>query len=288
MLKLTFSGHESFTCRQFWLKKGYDFLKQGHKFSDPDAVVHLGVGKNMVNSIHYWMKSFDLVDDTGTLRPLADYLLADDGKDPYLEQRGTLWLLHYLLVTCGRASVYSLTFNDFRREHGVFSKLQLANFVAKRCEDLGATISAGSIQRDVDVLVRSYVRPQRKTQSPEDDYATLLIDLDLLNTFELTKNDGGIRYAIERRERSDIPAPIVLRAILDQYSGKSVSFRNLANDRNGPGMVFALNDDGLLDQINEIMAKYPDVIYTDDAGIREVQFRVRPDCEQVLNDYYGA
>ena len=53
MPKLTFSGHESFTCRQFWLKKGYDFLIAGHSFADPDAVVHLGVGKNMVSAIHY-------------------------------------------------------------------------------------------------------------------------------------------------------------------------------------------------------------------------------------------
>lgn len=25
MSELTFSGHETFHCRQFWLKKGYDF-----------------------------------------------------------------------------------------------------------------------------------------------------------------------------------------------------------------------------------------------------------------------
>ena len=129
MPKLTFSGHESFTCRQFWLKKGYDFLSQGGHFSDADAVVHLGVGKNMVSSIHYWLKSFDLVDDHGAPSELACYLLADQGKDPYLEKPGTLWLLHYLLVTRGRANLYDLVFNDFRREHPIFTKPQLAKFV---------------------------------------------------------------------------------------------------------------------------------------------------------------
>jgi len=288
MPKLTFSGHESFTCRQFWLKKGYDFLTQGHHFFDPDAVVHLGVGKNMVNSIYYWMKSFDLVDEMGTLRPLAHYLLGDQGKDPYLEQPGTLWLLHYLLVTRGRANLYDLVFNDFRREHIIFTKPQLINFAVKRCQDLAVSISAGSIQRDVDVLIRSYIRPQRKAQSPEDDYATLLMDLDLLSTFELAKQEGGIRYSIERRERNDIPVQIVLYAILEQYLSHSVSFRNLANDRNGPGMVFALDDDGILNQINMLTARYPDIVYTDDAGVRELQFRNRPDPQQVLSDYYDA
>ena len=48
MDKLSFSGHESFHCRNVWLKKGYDFLQLKHKFSEPTAVVNLGVGKNMV------------------------------------------------------------------------------------------------------------------------------------------------------------------------------------------------------------------------------------------------
>lgn len=288
MSKLTFSGHESFTCRQFWLKKGYDFLEQGHRFSDADAVVYLGVGKNMVNSIQYWMKSFNLVDETSTLRSLASYLLADEGKDPYLEQPGSLWLLHYLLVTSGRASLYDIVFNGFRREYINFTKPQLVNFAFKYSGDMGVSVSVESIQRDVDVLVRNYARPPRKPKSPEDDHTTLLMDLDLLNTFELARNDGGVRYAIERRARINIPMHVVLYAILNQYQGLSVSFRNLANDRNGPGLVFALDEDGLLSQINQMTALYPSIIYTDDAGIRELQFRTRLNPEQVLDDYYNT
>lgn len=288
MSKLTFSGHESFTCRQFWLKKGYDFLRSGHKFSDPDAVAYLGVGKNMVSSIHYWMKSFDLIDDAGAPSSMADYLLSDTGVDPYLEKLGTLWLLHYLLVTRGRANLYGLVFGDFRREHPIFTKPQLTTFVSGYCGDEGVSISTGSIQRDVDVFVRSYVQPQRKTSSPEDDYATLLIDLELLDTFELAKGDSGVRYTIERRTRGQLPVQIVLYAILDRYPGHSVSFRNLANDDNGPGMVFALNEDGLLNHINAMTAHYLDIVFTDDAGIKELQFRTRPDTQQVLDDYYRA
>jgi hypothetical protein len=55
MDKLRFSGHETFIARTFWPKKGYDFIKQGGKFSSEDAVVELGVGKNMVLSINFWM-----------------------------------------------------------------------------------------------------------------------------------------------------------------------------------------------------------------------------------------
>lgn len=285
MPKLTFSGHESFTCRQFWLKKGYDFLNQGHRFSDPDAVVHLGVGKNMVNSIAYWLKSFDLVGDDGQPKPLAHYLLADGGVDPYLERTGSLWLLHYLLVSSGRASLYDLVFNDFRREHAVFGKLQLAKYASGFCDDIGVTISPISVQRDVDVLVRNYVQPQRKTQTAEDDYSTLLIDLGLLDTIDAPKSDGA-KYRIERRPRNDIPMQIALYAILARYPGNSISFRSLANDPNGPGLVFALNEDGLLNHIYAMTERYTDIVYSEDAGVRELQFKMRPDMQQVLDDYY--
>lgn len=95
MNKLTFSGHEKFHCRQFWLKKGYDFVQEHGRFSDENAVVALGVGKNMVNSIRYWLKAFDLVDQQEQPNALAHEIFSAQGKDPYLEHIGTVWLLHY-------------------------------------------------------------------------------------------------------------------------------------------------------------------------------------------------
>ncbi|RYE14072.1 MAG: DUF4007 family protein [Rickettsiales bacterium] len=47
-----FSGHETFTFRYPWLKKGVDGLKGNPGiFQSDDAIVELGVGKNMVSSI---------------------------------------------------------------------------------------------------------------------------------------------------------------------------------------------------------------------------------------------
>ena len=55
--KPIFSGHESFVCKSHWLKRGYDFVNAGNNFNDDEAVVHLGVGKNMVASIRFWLKN---------------------------------------------------------------------------------------------------------------------------------------------------------------------------------------------------------------------------------------
>lgn len=37
MSKLRFSGHDTFIVRSYWPKKGYDFVKNGYKFSSEDA-----------------------------------------------------------------------------------------------------------------------------------------------------------------------------------------------------------------------------------------------------------
>ena len=83
--KYTFSGHETFQCRHLWLKKGYDFVKGKSSFNDEDAVVKLGVGKNMVASIRFWLKAFNIIDAKDALTQFAIKLLDDNGWDPFLE-----------------------------------------------------------------------------------------------------------------------------------------------------------------------------------------------------------
>ncbi|EHB92510.1 hypothetical protein HMPREF9450_00714 [Alistipes indistinctus YIT 12060] len=53
MTRPLFSGHETFACKSHWMKRGYEFVLEGHNFNDDEAVVHLGVGKNMVASINF-------------------------------------------------------------------------------------------------------------------------------------------------------------------------------------------------------------------------------------------
>lgn len=84
--KYTFSGHDSFQCRQLWLKKGYDFVQQGQNFNDEDAVVRLGVGKNMVSSIRFWLKAFNVIDNKDITTEFGRRLFDNEnGYDPYLD-----------------------------------------------------------------------------------------------------------------------------------------------------------------------------------------------------------
>src|SRR5690606_15572590 len=107
--KFTFSGHDSFQCRQLWLKKGFDYVKQGNNFNDEDAVVQLGVGNSMVSAIRYWLKAFNIIDNKDIITEFGERLFDDEnGYDPFLEDEASLWLLHYQLVKNGIASIYSI------------------------------------------------------------------------------------------------------------------------------------------------------------------------------------
>jgi len=286
VVKPTFSGHESFACRQFWLKKGYDFVAEGHAFSDDDAVVHLGVGKNMVTSIHFWGRAFGLLDEGQRPTRLADYLFGPAGRDPYLEDLGSLYLLHYSLVTMGYATTYALVFNEFRKERTEFTRDQLTHFLSRKCEEWGVAVSEATLERDASLLIRSYLRPDRRSRSVEDDFAALLIDLDMLEEIEQPRSAGGTHYRIPPRDREQLPTDIALFAILQQNSGASISFNTLLNDPNNVGVVFALTGNGLRRKVDEIVQGYAGVTFTADGGVQELQFIERPDPWKVLERYY--
>ena len=95
-MRYCFSGHESFPCKSMWQKKGYDYLVEHNKFTDLGAVVKLGVGKNMVQSIRFWLRAFDLLNDDEATE-IAHYLFDErDGREPYAEDNATQWILRIL------------------------------------------------------------------------------------------------------------------------------------------------------------------------------------------------
>mgnify|MGYP003628392113 CR=1 FL=1 len=56
-----FSGHETFHCKEQWILKGAQLVEiQGGSdiFKRNNAIPILGVGINMVRSIHHWLRAF--------------------------------------------------------------------------------------------------------------------------------------------------------------------------------------------------------------------------------------
>ena len=120
-----FARHETFHPRYGWFRKAYRFAAADpHVFSREDAPVRIGVGKNMVRAIRFWGLAAKLIEEkerTSKSRAsewiptaLGDALFGESGWDRYMEDPGTLWLLHWLLLAPpSLLPVWWIAFNDF-------------------------------------------------------------------------------------------------------------------------------------------------------------------------------
>ncbi|VTR49106.1 DUF4007 family protein [Sphingobacterium thalpophilum] len=285
MAKLSFSGHETFSCKIYWLKKGYDFVQAGKRFTDDDAVVDLGVGKNMVTSIRFWLKAFGIIDETDRTTEFADFIFGDNGVDPYLEDTMTLWLLHYHLLKVEKASIYSLVFNVFRRERGEFTKPRLLTFLKRQMEDAKAVFSDKTLDSDIKVFFGNYTR--FGSNDMEDAYGTILQELNLIDHYERmdTQNKLIDVYVFNMKYRS-VPLEALLYSILDNEKyGTSISINQLANDYNSVGNVFMMTESAIIDYLRNIPAEYG--TYSETAGNPVLQLAPSLEKYQLLRNYYN-
>jgi len=277
--RYTFSGHESFTCKTLWLKKGFDFINRDYNFNAPDAVVQLGVGKNMVASIRYWMRAFNMTKND-ELTPLATYLLdTDKGKDPFIEDLGTLWLLHFMLVSIEEATLYNWLFVRLQKERKIFDRQNVVSFVHRLMVEDGkqSIYNENTVKKDVGVLLQNYVLPQKSKAL--DDYSSLLIDLDLIRTTD------GKTYVFNIEGKRQIPWEIFLYAIIYMKGRDNTVSYDLLQD---VGLMFCMNDLEVIDMCKTIEShKKNHVRYSDTAGIRQLQFIDELNSEEILNEYYG-
>lgn len=290
MSTLTFSGHDTFHCRQFWLKKAFDFQSSNKSFNDDEASLELGVGKNMVTAIRYWSRCFQMIDDENKPSQLANNLLRDGGWDPYLEDHGSLWLLHWLLITSENASTFTIIFNELIKERPEFTADNFIQVVNRK----DGEYNKNTLAKDFTVFYRTYFA-DFKSNDLEEGFTGILTELNILKQIRKSfiDKDGKAKakdvWLLDRSVRNEIPLHILLFGILSNHpKDRSISFEDLYNGKNEIGSVFALSKEGLtiaLERMSNELAY--GIVFSNEAGIRELQFKNDLNAGQILEDYYG-
>lgn len=257
-IKPTFGGHEKFVFRNGWLKKGVDAVAADSSiFSRDEALVTLGVGKNMVRSIRHWCLATNLVEEIpgGShkkhIQPseMAEKLMLVSPWDPFLEDIGSLWLIHWQLISNKvRSLVWGIVFSSvFDNE---FSKKQLLIFVRKELEKLRITTTEGTIEREVDCCLRTYVTSgTRKTFLQEESLDCPLAELELLYHIP---EEGLYRFNIG--PKPTLPTPVFGYALLD-YLGKLLQNRRtftieeILYQNGSPGQAFKLDENSVFEYL---------------------------------------
>lgn len=281
-----FSGHETFHCRPIWLKKGYDFANSDRLFKDDDAVIELGVGKNMVASIKFWLRAFGFYNlHNNELEGLSHDILSDDGYDPYLENETTLYLLHYLLIQNVKvSSIYYLVFMKMAKEKLEFTSSNLQSFIERKCLKAGVDFNKKTLKNDINVFLKNYIPSDEKKGSLEDNYSGLFYDLRFLNKVGTIDREKKYRFNIN--EGKHLPVVVFLYVLLDKFEGETSI--NLEAIRDKVSSNFLMEKQGTYSLIEKLVEEYPEYItFKDDGGRQEVQINEGINKDEILGEYYA-
>ena len=284
--EIHFSGHESFPLRTLWLKKGYDFVKQGGDFNDSDAVVKLGVGKNMVAAIRYWLKAFGFMPEQQNAE-IADLLFDDNtGKDKYIEDLGTLWLLHFLIISNNYASLYNIFFAMFQTERTVFDREHVVNFVKRKLyeKQLSTAFNENTVKRDVNVLLQNYCLP--KNPQTNEEFTNLFLDLDLIrqNDKKDKQSESNSDFYFNIEGKRGVTDDIFLFAVISCNDGQTIDYEELQQI----GRIFCMTDLETISMLKKLSEKYSEhIAYSEHAGIRQLFINKEINPKEILNRYYA-
>lgn len=297
--RASFSGHETFPFRYTWLKKAIDHVAEDPSvFGREDAMVLLGVGKNMVQSIRHWGTVTGLIEEDPdvannrgrSLRvtQLGSLLLGDDGWDPYLEDPASLWLLHWQVANSPeQATTWFWVFNQLGRLE--FTRAELVAELLRLIQQHNwSRVAESSVKRDVDTFVRTYAAPRpSKKVIVEDTLDCPLVDLGLLGVAP-----DGETLTLRRGDQTTLPDEVFVYGLseflrLREHATKTLSLEELLFAPGSPGRVFSLSEAGALRRLDSLsQLTKGKLTYDETAGLKQVLVHELPDPLPLLRAYY--
>ena len=294
---MAFGRHETFALRYGWLSKGFNAILQSPKgakvFEDDDATVILGVGKNMVTSMKYWLRACGMTDATsGVPTGLGLALLREDGFDPFLEDEATVWLLHWLLVTnTGLATSWYWFFNRFHKAE--FTGQELATALVDFVNDqviAKKKPAATTIKNDAGLITRMYTQSKGNTRTPIED----ALDSPFALLKLVTQSSGGRSFQSRPMARPELPVGILGYAICQLAEAKAttvIPIEDLMYSRDeyvAPGSVFRLTEAGLIAKIEELTTYMPGAFeIRDTAGQHQLYLSKKIDPMDLIEKHYA-
>lgn len=269
---MRFSGHESFACRYAWLPKAYRALcSDATLLADEErAMVELGVGKNMVRSIRFWVQVTNVAAaqrDTRSLEPtpFGHALLADDGLDPFLEDVRTLWLLHWHLSTHAHDPVFAWRFLISSWPLAELTRSAAMDAFRRESEKAGFSHSDVTLGQHLDVFLRTYL--ESKTAALLDDSLDgPLVELRLLEQVgeQRSGEAGGHEavYTFRREPKPEITRQVFEYCLFDFWqqwhpTEATLTFRDVAVAPCSVGQVFKLPEDDIRERLENYAMRDP-------------------------------
>jgi hypothetical protein len=214
----------------------------------------LGIGANMVKALRYWLVAVGLTQEVKENGRFVQHP-TDFGEviykcDPYFEELGTLWLLHYQLVKNKtadntKATAWWYFFNEFKLSE--FTRDDFLNELNKflRNSDEGEKPER-TIEDDFNCIIQTYVSRMKvnpEKVKPESNIDCPLGELGLIDIVGQEKGKGRQKIYRKSISKKDMMHPLVMLAVLiEQAQGeKEIRISSIHKDNGNLGKAFNLD-----------------------------------------------
>lgn len=255
--KTSFSGHEKFECKASWLplaSRNIDIIRGDIE----TAMTFTGIGSNKVKSLRQWMNKFALLEDN-TLTEVAKFIFS---QDPYLEKLDSLWILHtHLTQNYEKATLYYLFFNQFFLSS--FTKDSLLSRVQQWCDNKDIKMSSNTLESDIVVLTKMYLRNDEKDQFS----ASIFHDLNILH-----KVDNEFVVNLKNQATlSDEAFLYIFSYFIRNHEGNTISVKDLQYGQNSLQQTLCLTEEKLLEKLDKLShLTNNQIAYLEAAGIKQI------------------
>ncbi|MDP7445146.1 MAG: DUF4007 family protein [Candidatus Poseidoniia archaeon] len=295
--KVAFGRHETFALRYGWLTKGFQALlasKDGRIFDSEDATVELGVGRNMVHAIRYWLQAARLIErkPKGGFNPtkLGKHLFSENGWDPYLEDEATIWLVHWLIASNAEmATAWYWFFNRFHKPEFTGEEISSSLLDFAR-QQISAKTAETTLKGDAALILRMYVQSKGNTNRPIED----ALDSPLALLRLITRTQESRSYVSKPDTRDGLPLDIFGFAVAELFNTRadnmlpieSLMYSNEVYP--AVGSVFRLTENALLRHLESLIREMPgNFEIRETAGIHQIYKLSDIDPITFLKNHYG-
>ncbi len=185
-LYMGYGQHQSFYLRDRWLNKAIRHIQDDERFFyDKEAFEKIGLGKNMVQSLRYWVVATQVVEEQFNLERKKIYRITDFGQliykyDKFLQFPDSAAIIHYHLTYKKEPSTAWYWFFNKLNETIITKDDLLNSFIQWVKANEEKEISERSLKRDIDCLIRLYIAGNNN-EDPEEVIQSPIFRLGLLN-----------------------------------------------------------------------------------------------------------
>lgn len=296
---MKFRAHETFFIRKGWLSKGIKYVEwsEGRVFIDKEnnPMDVLGIGSNMVKSLRYWLQAVGITYENVSTKRVQKF--TDLGNlvrkyDRYIEELGTLLLLHYELATNKElATSWYVFFNEFSMNE--FTKEDFLDFIQKyilmnSSDEERESGTIRTLTDDFNCIVGTYVPRYKLNPAKVSAESNIDCPFGEMNLIEVLDKKGDV-YRKNILNASSFNPWIALALIQKEHVGiEEIQLKDLLLSPNSIGKVFNLDSITLL-QILRSIEKIGEIKIIRTAGLDVIRIK-HPEQKYIdcVNNYYES